>query len=354
MMLDCIKRSAPLSKKIIDELKERTQPLIDFLGNDINSITKIYLIASGTSNNAAITAKSMLEKTSGIEVETSIPNMFKEKTIYDKNALYIFISQTGTSMLVKEMLDKMNALGFKTIVISESKDTPLSLKAKCFIDMGCGKEEYSYRTIGFVTSALTLIAIGLRLGLERKTLSESEYNSYIEDANLAISNHSQAITKTIAWYDKQVSKFKDARSFIFYGANDLYGVAIEGALKVLEIAKTYLSVGYELEDGLHGPNLGFGKHDVVIALNHNDDFLVLGLANFSKNELKEGYIFGNHPIDDNDLSIKVVSQDFAFIELAPTVQILSYKLAETLGVAVDDIEHKIPHISSKYFATHKG
>ena len=44
------------------------------------------------------------------------------------------------------MVDRMNASGCKTVAISESKDTPVAKKAKCYVDMGCGKEEYVYRT----------------------------------------------------------------------------------------------------------------------------------------------------------------------------------------------------------------
>ena len=355
-MLDCIKRCAPLSADVVDNIKERAQPLIDYLKDDINSISRIYIVGSGTSNNAAVTAKPLMEKVSGLEVETIIPHTFGQKTVYDKNGLYIFISQSGTSTLTKEMVDRMNASGCKTVAISESKDTPVAKKAKCYVDMGCGKEEYVYRTIGYVTTALTLVAIGLRLGLERKHITEDEYNSYLEDARLAIGNHPNIVNKTLSWYDKVSPNFKGARSFIFYGTEDLYGTALEGALKVLEVAKTYLSIGYELEDGLHGPNLGFNKQDIVIALNrrYKDDWLSQGLIKFAKNELTRGYIFGASPIDDTDLKFDNASENFSFIEFAPAVEILSLKLAESLNIPVEDAEHLTPHPSKKYFEMHRG
>lgn len=355
-MLDCIKRCASLSADVINNIKERTEPLIKYLGDDINKISKIYLIGSGTSNNAAVTVKAMVEKTSGIEAETFIPNIFNQKTVLDSNALYIFISQSGTSTLVKEMVKKANDNNCRTIVLCESKDTPVSKLAKCYVDMGCGKEEYSYRTIGYVTSALTLVCIGLRLGLERKHISEDAFNSYINDARKAIDNHPLVVDKTLAWYKKNSSSFKDARSILFYGANDLYGVALEGALKILEVARTYLSIGYEMEDGLHGPNLGFNKQDIIIALNHNqkDEWMAHALVKFGKNELSRAYIFGENPLDENDLGFKVASKDFSFIEFAPTVEILSVKLAESLSVPVEDTEHRTPHVSAKYFETHRG
>lgn len=355
-MLDCIRRCAPQSVDVVDNIEERTQPLIDYINANTEPISKIYLIGSGTSNNAAITAKTMFEKVSGYDVEVVLPNIFNKKTHWDRFALYIFISQTGTSTIVKEAIEHMNSLKCKTVAISESNDTPVAKSAKCFINMGCGKEEYSYRTIGYVTSIVTLISIGLRLGLERNFITKKEFDLYLDDAREAISNHSFVVDKTISWCDKYCSTFKDARSFIIYGSNDLYGVALEGALKVLEVARTYLSIGYEMEDGLHGPNLGFNKQDVVIALNRSskDNCLAQSLIKFAKNELTRGYIFGENPIDDYDLSFIVKSKDFAFIEFAPVVEILSYKLAESLNVPVEDSDNRTPHPSKKYFETHRG
>ena len=98
-MLDCIRRCAPLSADVVDNIKERTQPLIDYLKDDINSISRIYIVGSGTSNNAAVTAKPLMEKVSGLEVETIIPHTFGQKTVYDKNGLYIFVSMVFTISL---------------------------------------------------------------------------------------------------------------------------------------------------------------------------------------------------------------------------------------------------------------
>lgn len=355
-MLDCIKRCAPLSKEIIDNLLERTQPLVDYLGSEINNISRIYMVGAGSSNNAAVTVKEFFEKVTKVGIEVVIPNIFNNKVVYDKDGLYIFTSQTGTSTLVKDMVSKMNNLGYHTVAICESAETPISKEAKCFVDMGSGIEEYWYRTIGYVTSVVTLMAIALRLGLERKTITKEEYEAYIEDANKAIANHPIIVDKTLAWYEKVGHNFKDARSIIYYGSGCLYGVAIEGALKVLETSKTYLGVGYEMEDGLHGPVLGYSKDDVIITLNNGnaDDWMVQGLAKFGKCELGKAYIAGSNTQDDTDLPFDVASNDFRAIEFAPVVEILAYNLALTAGVPVEDAEHAKEHVSSQYFETHRG
>ena len=94
------------------------------------------------------------------------------------------------------------------------------------------------------------------------------------------------------------------------------GIALEGALKLLEVAKLYMAIGYEQEDGLHGPCLGFVKGDVVIALSDGvrDRELAHSVVRFSKNELGQGYIFGCDVEDETDLEFNICSDNFKALE----------------------------------------
>lgn len=355
-MLDCIKRSPILLNDIVDNINDRNKELLDFLGDSVNDLSKIYLIGSGTSNTASIASKQFMEKVTGLEVETYVPNMFNQKSIYDSNALCIFTSQSGTSSLVKQMIAKMNSLNIKTVAICGSKDTPIGMEANTFVNMGCGFEEYSYRTIGYVTSILTLMTIALCIGLKKKCISEKEYNEYLDDARKAINNHAGVVDNAVSWYEKNESVFEKARTIIIYGTQGLYGVALEGALKILEISKTYFSVGYELEDGLHGPNLGYTKDDVIIALDNNtdDEWMIQSVVNFGKHELNSAFVFGKNVQDENDLLLETKSDYFQAIEFAAAVQVLAYELAGTANMEIPDATNAKKHASFKYFQTHRG
>jgi len=133
-------------------------------------------------------------------------------------------------------------------------------------------------------------------------------------------------------------------------------VALEGALKILETAKHFLAIGYEAEDGLHGPCLGFTEGDIVIALNDgvNDEWISHGIVNFGKNELGQAYIFGADPIDENDLRFDVTGDDFRALEFAPAVETLAYLLAKAIGAPVLPAGEGVEHPSGRYFETHRG
>ncbi|MBR2545928.1 MAG: SIS domain-containing protein [Erysipelotrichaceae bacterium] len=355
-MLDCIRRVAPITKEIVKNAQVNTDDMVSKLGDDVRKINEIVICGAGSSNTAAVTAAGFMEKVTGLQVHTFMANQFARKSIYNPDALYIFVSQTGTSTLVKEMVARMNDMGCFTVSVTEDETTPVGKQAKTHVNMGCGYEEYWFRTIGYCSSVVTLMVIGLRIALERGTVTVKEYNDYLAEAVVAADNHPAVIEKTIAWFNAHKDELVKGRCFVVYGSGPLHGVALEGALKVLETAKTFMAIGYEAEDGLHGPNLGFGKGEVIISLNDgvNDEWMGHGVVEYAKKELTQGYIFGAHPLDENDLEFEVKGGNFRALEFAAAVETLAYLLAKAVGTPVLPIGEYQDHISGKYFETHRG
>lgn len=355
-MLDCIRRVAPLTREIVKNAEVNTDPVVRELGDDINKINEIIICGAGSSNTAAVTAAGFMEKVTGLQVHTFMANKFNGKSVYNPDALYIFVSQTGTSTLVKEMVVRMNEKGCHTIAVTEDENTPVSKAARTHVDMGCGYEEYWFRTIGYCTSVLTLMIIALRIALERGTIGSAKYNEYLQEAIKAAENHPAVVDKAVKWFEAHQDQLVKGRSFIIYGSGPLHGVALEGALKILETAKHFLAIGYEAEDGLHGPNLGFMKDDIVISMcdGDNDINYSRNVVRFAKNELLAGYSVGDATIDDDDLQFKCGSRYFRAIEFAAVVEIIAYQMAVINDVPVQDLKHRVPHVSTKYFVTHRG
>ena len=167
-MLDCICRVPSFLNNIIQNCGETFEQLFEVYGGKINEIDEIIFIGSGTSNTSSITACYFAEKASGIRVTAVPPSEFLySRTVRNKNALHIFISQTGNSILTCEALDYIKSNGFMNAVVSESATTKAAQKADVFINMNCGKEEYPMRTIGYSATVLTLMLLGVEVGLKR-------------------------------------------------------------------------------------------------------------------------------------------------------------------------------------------
>ncbi len=157
-LLECIERIPSLLKSIFENRHILQKEMFEYLAEDgLQNLSRIILIGSGTSSTSGTTAAYFANKVAGVPVTAVIPSEFCHNTYhYDPNALYVFISQTGTSKLTQQAMDLVQAKGYKNICVSESKDTPMAKSAACFLDMGCGYEEYPMRTIGYSTTVFTL------------------------------------------------------------------------------------------------------------------------------------------------------------------------------------------------------
>ncbi len=332
-MLDCIRRIPSLLHAIIANTDQMVAALWDTYGERIDTVDEIVVVGSGSSNTSSITARFMLEKASGLRTTIVVPSDFLyHHTVRNPRALYVFVSQTGTSTLTRTALEQVNAQGWMTAAISESATTPIAKEAAVFIDMGCGHEEYLMRTIGFSTTVLSCMLLGMQIGRRRGFLSPDAFDGYITDAKAAADNVTPIIDATMDWLDRERRGMLRSNSIIFTGTGALHGVALEGAVKVWETPQI-TSMGYELEEGIHGPNFGYNHSHCVIVLNDGgrEDTKARALARWMKNEKHNGFLVGANAIDAHDLAFEPQGKDFSCLEFTAVVQVIAYRLAFDQG-----------------------
>ena len=353
-MLEVIKRS-PI--KIDEIIKERKELFKDFIEkNKDKDFKEIVLIGSGSSYSTCLSARDFVEKASGLETFVMLPNVFINKTQYNSDTLYVFVSQTGTSSLVLKCADRLHELGQKSLALCGDKDAPLVKACDYFALIDLGYEEYSYATLGFACSLLTEMLLGLEIGVTRNYLTQDQYDAYIEEINKVANSNMDTIEKTITWFNKEKDNLLKAQNFILFGGNALWGIANEGALKIMEITKTYISMGFEMDDGMHGPNYCFDERTIVFALNDGkDNDNAISLMNLMKKEYQSGYMIGLNPMDDKDLLLDFKTINFTNLEILPFVQVLAYLLAVIIGMPI--YEKTDPRINTTkgkgYFNMHE-
>lgn len=353
-LLDCINRVPEITDRIIANRNENFATFFSVLEGHLDTMDQIVLVGSGTSNTAAVTARGFIEKVTQIQTICVLPNEFLNNSgVYRSRALYIFTSQSGTSTLTQQAVFKMRQMGYWTVGVTENKDTPLASQVHVHVDMGCGKEEYGMRTIGYCASILTLMLLGLEIGHTLGRITEGEYAELLDHARLISKNHRLISDASMAWFDRNRQQLMNSTSFTIYGGGSLWGVALEGALKILEISKRKMAVGYEADDGMHGPTMGFTPDNCVIALNDGglDSEKGVQLAKWAKEIMHNGFVFGKDTLDDSDLAFDPISQEFISIEFAPTVEVLAYRLAVDAGI---DLLDKSIHKERDYFSTHQS
>ncbi len=350
-MLDCIKDSVKASQNIVENRKKNTKQLIEYLQKH-ESINEIVFVGSGTSSTCAITSYKFVEKVAGIRCTVVYPNDFLyNTTVFNPNALYLFTSQTGTSIVARQALGLVKEKGYLNVAVSEANTTPIAAEADVFVTMDCGIEEYPMRTTGYCATVLTHMIIGLEIGLLREHITETTYNNYIQEAAQIANSQETIIEQALVWMEKAKRNMLRSDLIVFTGADSLYGVSLEGAMKVWETPQI-ASVGYEIEEGIHGPNYGYNYRHCVIVLNDGgrENKKCLALARYMKEVWNNGFVIGSEVEDENDLKLDLQTRNFVALEIVVVAQVIAYKLA--LDQGRDLLAHHDNSKMDSYFKTH--
>jgi glucosamine 6-phosphate synthetase-like amidotransferase/phosphosugar isomerase protein len=349
---DCINRIPSLLTKIIDNKEVNIADTLNKEKAFIKNADELVYIGSGTSLTSISTAKKFAQKVSGIRISIYNPNEFlNDEYIYNPNAIYIIVSQTGNSVVTRNVLQFLQEKGYCVFAMSESADTKIAKDAKHHIDMGCGYEEYPTRTIGYTTTVFTSMLIAMQVAIIKENITQQEYDGYIEEAKASIANHRNVSDSTYEWLTFNKRKMLRSSCLLFVGSGELLPVAQEAAVKVWEIPQIP-AFGYETEECLHGPNYGFNSTHCVIVLNGggDDESKMMALGRYVKDIFKNGFIIGQQVYNDEDLLFTPKSDNFKFIEFSAAIQILAYRLADDGGRDL-----YAPHDNSvmeSYFITH--
>ena len=351
-LLNCIERIPSLIEKVLKEREEMFAGFVSEFGSLLPDFCEMVLVGSGTSSTAILTAQPFMERMTGIPVRLLLPGAAAdEDTALPSDALYLFLSQTGTSALVQEAYQKLSAKGLACVTMTESAETDLAKMSCCHIPINCGKEEYGMRTIGYTISVLDLMLLGLVIAKAAGRLTEEAEAAYLEDAAKVPESLTKMIGLAHGFFERNRERFLSSDCIVFTGAKALYGLSLEGAVKFWEMPRV-ISIGYELEEGMHGPNYGYNSKHCVIVLNSGrpEEEKGLRLARYMKEIFHNGLIVGPEVIDADDLLFTPASEFFTVLEYSALPQVLAYDLAPYCGrnlLIRDDLS-----LMESYFSTH--
>ena len=215
------------------------------------SITKIVLVASGSSYHCARFAVDLLEKISKIESRAIYSSEFLLKNVipHDKNTLYIFITQSGETSDTLKSVEKVKSLSSLPTLCITNKENSTIWKT-CDYKVACyaGEEHGIAATKSFTSQMLCLILISLKLvenvhGVD----ATGEYKKSIFRLPVII-NQALAKRKEI----KELAKFLAKQNLVVITADGIsYSLAKEAALKIKETSYKNISAAI-LGEFMHG------------------------------------------------------------------------------------------------------
>lgn len=340
-LMDCIER-------IPDKLRviaNREFPAADML----KETEEIVIVASGSSYNGAFTAKLFLEKECGLRVTLVYPNMFVNyHTCIREKTLYLFISQGGGTKLVYDALLLAKKAGCPTCAMTAKKECVIGEAADYFVDMGCGEEEYLYRTIGFSATVASTMMLGAAIALKKGTLSTAAFAEIQGDLCKAADNLEEIKNRTLDWYAANRFSLLRRNTMLISAAGDLWPIAQESDIKAMEMVPM-MTKSYELEEFIHGPQNAFNDGMIFILYSKagEDEEKVKKIAAFLKNEIGFCAVVGAaaKEEDKKDLYLPVKSRFFAPLEMITFMQVTAYKMADDRG---RDLSKGVNSIIQKY------
>jgi glucosamine--fructose-6-phosphate aminotransferase (isomerizing) len=253
-----------MSKEIFEQpitVKNGINEYVDKIKNDINLynfpidpkfMKKIVLIACGTAYHSCLVAKYWFEEISNIEVEIDVASEFRYRKIkFNKNNLYIFVSQSGETADTAAALQLCKDNNVKTCSVVNVVESSIARNSDWVLPLHAGPEVGVASTKAFLGQMLILYILCLKISFNRNEINKEEYikkiNNLIKlpkaiDEILKKEDHIQLVAKDI--YESTGS--------MFLGRGTSFPIALEGALKLKELSYLHAE-GYPAGEMKHGP-----------------------------------------------------------------------------------------------------
>ena len=228
-------------------------------------IERILILACGTAYHAGLIGKYSLEEWTKIPVDVELASEFRYRhPVLSKKTLVITISQSGETMDTLMALRHAQSLGAQTLSICNTMGSTIPRESDAVIYTHAGPEIAVASTKALLTQIIALNVIGLYLAQMKKTLTSSDI-AELRDEMMALPNKIEEILETVEPLRVMTRGFKDSASVLFLGRHVGFPAALEGALKLKELAYMHAEgfAGGELK---HGPIALIEEGTPVIAI----------------------------------------------------------------------------------------
>ncbi len=255
MLKEIFEQPKAVADTLIGRLSDNRQIILDELRmsvDEIRALKKITVIACGTAYHAGMVAKYAIEKWAKIPVEVEIASEYRYRDpIIDSGTLVIAISQSGETMDTLMAVRHAKAAGARVLAVCNNNSSTIPRESDAVLYTHAGPEIAVASTKALLTQMIAVYLIGLHLGQVNGSLSDSEVESLYNEL-LELPGKIEQILETVEPLRELTRSFADNNIVLFLGRNIGYPVALEGALKLKELAYIHAEgfAGGELK---HGP-----------------------------------------------------------------------------------------------------
>ena len=255
---------------MLKEISEQPQAVRDTLAGRINekgvlnftdfnldqtalrNMKKIVFIACGTAYHAGLIGKQAVGRWTRLPAEAEIASEFRYRDpILDAETLVVAISQSGETMDTLMAVKHAKEQKAKVLAITNTQGSTLGREADAVLYTRAGPEIAVASTKAFLTQVVAVELLALYLAQVREVTQTSEIKKVLED--IADMSHAiDVVLDTMPQVKSIAQKYKNAKSVLYIGRQTGYPVALEGALKLKELAYMHAE-GFPAGELKHGP-----------------------------------------------------------------------------------------------------
>lgn len=311
--------------------------------DDIRGIDKIVMVACGTAYHASLVGKYIFESLVRIPVELDVASELRyREPILDCRTLALAVSQSGETADTMAALKHAKLQGAKTVAITNVVGSSIARASNGVLYTYAGPEIAVASTKAYTTQIMTLALLALYFGRVRGTISperDAELRSLIwgipQLADLFLED-------TPVQVEECAAKYHDYAGFLYIGRGPNLASALEGALKIKEIAYIHAE-GYAAGELKHGPIAMVDPRMVTVAFATRGKTYDKVISNIQEVRARSGEIIaianqGDEEINKYaDFVIRVPETEELFSPIlnAIPLQLLAYHVAKLKGHEID-------------------
>jgi glutamine---fructose-6-phosphate transaminase (isomerizing) len=228
-------------------------PELEGLGDEeLRSIRRITVIACGTAAYAGMVAKYAIEQWARVPVEVELSHEFRyREPVLDDGTLVVSISQSGETMDTLMAVKYASEHGARTISICNTQGATIPRESDAVVYTHAGPEVAVASTKAFVAQIAALYLFGLHLARVRGTLDDAALAENLAELQ-AVPEKLSIVLEQAERVEQLAHWMADTRSVLFLGRHVGYPIALEGALKLKELAYIHAE-GFAAGELKHGP-----------------------------------------------------------------------------------------------------
>ncbi|SEC70218.1 glutamine--fructose-6-phosphate transaminase (isomerizing) [Streptomyces sp. TLI_105] len=213
---------------------------------------KVVIVACGTAFHAGLIAKYAIEHWTRIPCEVELASEFRYRDpILNQRTLVIAISQSGETMDTLMALRHAREQGAKVLAVCNTNGSTIPRESDAVLYTHAGPEVAVASTKAFLTQLVACYLLALYLGQVRGTKWGDEIHTVVRDL-ARIGDEVERVLETMEPVRALARSLADKDTVLFLGRHVGYPVALEGALKLKELAYMHAE-GFAAGELKHGP-----------------------------------------------------------------------------------------------------